>query len=191
VDITLDNVRQIVQALARPDQYQAEWQVEWFWGSGSGSARRQVFARGGYTKTEVYDTVGVLRENYITGGGRAFLWTPGSAHWQTVEGFFTPDSVGAIPTYEKILTLEPGDILEAEYELQDGVLPCVRLRCRDPDSQYVDTYWLSLDDGLPALMVREDGGAPVFRCARIRLDLTSPSDEAFRLPDNRLAMDVP
>ncbi|MDR3207116.1 MAG: hypothetical protein LBT60_02175 [Oscillospiraceae bacterium] len=191
VDISLDNAKQIVEALFRPAQYQAEWQVEWFWGTGSGAAKRQVFVRDGYTKTEVYDTTGALRENHITGDGRSFIWSPGSAYWQSVESAFTPDSVGALPTFENILTLADEDLLTAEYELRDGVLPCIRLSCRVPGSQYIDIYWLSLDDGLPVLMEREADGETAFRCTRLWLDLTAPTDDVFRLPDNRLAMEVP
>ena len=186
IKITPDNVQQIVEALSRPSEYQCVWRVEWFWNQGSRAAKRQVFVRDGYTKTEIYDADEQLRQHHITDGERTFIFSPG--FWQPEQGDFTADSEAALPTYETINSLDRSDIIDADYMVMDGIR-CAYISFRAADSEYVDAYWLSLDDGLPVLMERSINDQPAVRCTRTSLELVRPGDEHFRLPNNRLAWD--
>ena len=187
VDVTVDNVQQILETLSRPDQYQCVWKVEWFWGENSAAAERHVFARDGWTKTDIYDFDGSLRHHHIAGEGRTFVFSQG--FWQPEQGDFNADNEAALPTYEIIKALDKEAILSAEFQAWEDS-PCVYVTFQTGDAQYVDAYWISYDDGLPFKMERRDDGETVIRCVRESLELTCPDENEFRLPNNQLAWDA-
>ena len=182
LDVTVDNVLQIVAALPSLEAYQCEWTVEWFWYGGSSHAKRLVFFRDGYMKIEMYRPApdGVLQQTLIFGGGRTFL--VGQSVWQPKQGVFSPESEASLPARETILNLSASDLLEAAYLLWDD-RPCVTLVFR-VDDVYTDAYWLSLDDGLPFRMEHREGDRVVYGCTREWLDPTRPEEDVFRLPHN-------
>jgi len=185
LDISVDNVQVVVADMTRPETYQCEWAVEWLWEGGSRTAKRRVIARDGYTKIEIYNPDGTLRQSLIHGDGRTFLI--GLSLWQPAQGDITPESSAALPAYETILGLDISDLREAEFRIWEG-MPCVYVSFRADDVN-TDAYMLNLDDGLPFWMERRADGKTVYRCTRLSLHYTRASDDAFRLPNNQLAWD--
>ena len=131
----------------------------------------------------MYNPDGSLHQHLIYGDGRTFLFGRGS--WQPKQGAFTPESEAALPAYETIAGLDESDLLEASFLVWENA-PCVFVSFR-VDDVFADSYWLSLDDGLPFRMERSADGEAIYRCTRVSFDLNRPEDDVFLLPNKQLA----
>lgn len=188
VDVTMDNVREIAAGLSQPTEYQCVWQVEWFWPTGSRTAKRKVFVRDGYIKTEIYDANDQLQQHLISGEGRVFIYSPGII-WQPERGDFTAETEASLPVFSLPVKLNDADILSAEYKILENT-PCIYVTFSAAGSRYVDAYWLSWDDGLPIRMERSLDDQIAIRCVRASMELARPGDENFRLPSNQFPWEI-
>jgi hypothetical protein len=190
VEIDRTNAGQVLKAMPKQSGYSAVWQVEWYWeGGSSGALERHIYGKDGYLRSEVYDSDGVLLQNQVTGNGNAFLWTPSGPYHATVVGGVSAENEAGIATYDRLLTYTPDEILSAEYLVWEGA-PCLYVESKQSGSVYVDSWWISLENGCLVRMEKTLDGILKYSCVLQTVTLTSPADELFRLPDKRLAMDV-
>lgn len=189
LEIDRTNVQDILAGLDRPSAYTSVWQVEYIWPGGSSKTERRMFVRDGYTKIEKYDAQNNLTQHQIDGPEHTFIWSPGGPHSTYARGGINAEDEAALAAYETIGTLEPEEILFAEYLVWDDV-PCAYIESQQNSSFYVECWWVSLESGLLIRAEKKRDGEVKYRCRLQSYEITSPGDEYFRLPNNQLAMDA-
>ena len=183
VEVTPQTVQDLVEYLERYESYRQTVTAEYFFqGEPAGTATGQVWADGGWQRTDLTLSSGAV-EHAIVGEGTLWLWQDQS------QGVYsgpaeerTADLSQRLPTYEDVLLLDQRDITAAGYEEREGQ-PCVYVEAVT-ELGYRERYWISVDSGLLAAAETEKDGQVVY--AMTSRDVVSPLDELqgiFTLPD--------
>ncbi len=181
VDVTPETVQAVIATLDRPDSYERELTVEYFWGEGnSSSSLVRVWVRDGCTRLQIPQKDGLTR-NVLIGGDRCCIWYGGSSRWYEYSAAeYTADREQHIPTYEDILTLTPADIRVADYVNLNGV-NCIYVEVeRDGDTV---CYWVDVDTGLLDCSETRVGDEAVFRVTGGKVTSPTEAERQFLLPD--------
>lgn len=183
VEVTTETVTGVVATLARPTSYYRELAVETFWTGGSTTTQVQVWADGSWSHSVQALPSGVVRHD-LTGEETVYYWYDGSQQYKTAPADEkSSDLAQHIPTYETVLGLEPGEIISAGYELR-GDLPCILVEVRRPDSDLLQRFWVSVDNGLLISAESEQDGQLIYRMtAYSPVQSPCPASGSFSLPD--------
>ena|GEM_PF-2312581 len=190
LEITRENVKDIVADLARPDSYKAVCSLTYFTGGGQYVKTRRVTVLNRYQKTEHIDADGSRSMTEIMGPETTFIWddTPGSLKSLPTGGFL-PDASSLTPTYEDILSIDAPDIIGAEYRIERG-RPCVWIHAVTPGelgeggtTVYDTEYVVDMQIGLLIRATFSQSGNTVmaFEMTGLETDTVSPGE--FVLPD--------
>lgn len=181
VEITTDNVIELIESLARPDEYSAEARVSLFWDGGEESTIYRMWVRGKVSRITYTDLDGV--NNSIVSPERTYYWSQNSAkYYECATAAFSADSVAAIPTYEDISAGESVIIGCGAAEI-DGIA-CLWVRTSENGS-FCDWY-VDLDSGLLKRMERTYDGTVTYRAEILGISLDSANDSVFSLPNGML-----
>ena len=181
VEVTPQTVQDVIATLARSDSYYRESTVETFWEGGSSSISVQVWVNNGWTHSRQVLPSGTVRHDLV-GKDILYYWYEGSTQWQSAPADGqSADLSQRLPTYERVLALDPKSITAAGYELR-GEVPCVYVEVLSELSGGLERYWVSVDHGLLVAAEAEQDGALTYRMTAYA-PLPCPSDASFSLPD--------
>jgi len=190
VEITPDNVQNVIATLARIETYSRTIAQTRYWSNGTESA---------VSEAQIWVTPYALRiawehgENIILTADYFHIWFENRPHQSRpvtvgLGGSLSQilDEFQGIPSYETVLELDPAQIMEAGYVLKniDGVYEyCIYLVFESGILGYVDRYYISLNSGLLLAMYTLDGDIPIFRMETVHFSSEAPPNSAFTLPD--------
>lgn len=184
VELTPETVQYVVANLPRYASYSRTVTVEYRWGSSeSGASTAQVWADGGWIRTDTTLDSGTV-EHSVVGNGQLWLWY--NDEEQVYHGSasdMTADLMQRTPTYENILEFDTKDILTASY-VRHGGQYCIFVEARQEELDYVYRYWVSVSSGLLVASETESDGEIVYLMSS--RDMVSPLTGAegyFTLPD--------
>lgn len=182
VEITPETVQTAIATLSRPDQYRRTVTVEQFWDGGSGTYEVIVLVYGPWTRTDRTLPDGRVRHT-ITDGETTYIWYDGdgTAYSGPAAGI-TADNEQTIPTYEDVLDLPAGAIVQADYRTISDV-NCIYVETGELDGGVVLRYWVSVDTGLLAAAEKLVDDETVYRMGALTVDLTVPGAADLTLPD--------
>ena len=185
VEVTPQTVQALVEYLDRYESYRRTVTAEYFFnGETAGTVTGQVWADGGWTRSDLTLSSGVV-EHAIVGDGTLWLWQDqgqGQSVYSGPAEDRSADLSQRLPTYEDVLLLDPDDITAAGYEERENQ-PCVYVEAQT-GLGYTERYWISVDSGLLVAAETEKSGQVVY--AMTSRDVVSPLDETqgiFALPD--------
>lgn len=184
VNVTPQTVQRLVASLERYESYSRTVTVEYFsTGQPAGTAFAQVWADGGWFRTDLTLSSGLV-EHSVVGDGRLWLWYGGEERvYSGPAEDITSDLMQRLPTYETVLALDKDSITAAGYESWGGQ-PCVYVEARTPALGYLERYWISENSGLLMAAEMEKDGELIY--AMSSQEVVSPLDRAgdiFVLPD--------
>ena len=182
VEVNPDTVQAVISTLNRPDSYSRTLQVFQFWDGGGRTAEIRVWVRSGTVRLNI---VGAEREiNYLLDGDVLTLcYGSDMSHRYTYNKADARlgDSLQRIPTYEDILSLDPTSIRDAGCTCTESGKWRILVSTVDPDFNYLDIYYVSLDTGLLVGAEQWDGDTLIYRMTAGEADLSAPSDQLFLL----------
>lgn len=191
IDISKENVKSVVAALARPSEYYTETQSILSYTGGSATYNRRKWVKNGRTRIDVMNNYGTAVSHAIYAGGNVFLWRPGDrTYYKTAEGSISPDDLQMMMTYEDILKASDESILTAQYTQYDGI-NCIYAEVSDPKLLYTERYWVSVSTGLLVYgQTLNESGSVIYSITALRTDISPQNDEIFELPDGTNALTV-
>ncbi len=182
VEVNPDTVQAVISTLNRPDSYSRTLQVFQFWDGGGRTAEIRVWVRSGTVRLNI---VGAEREiNYLLDGDVLTLWYGSDMNHRYTYNKADArlgDSLQRIPTYEDILSLDPTSIRDAGCTCTESGKWRILVSTVDPDFNYLDIYYVSLDTGLLVGAEQWDGDTLIYRMTAGEADLSAPSDQLFLL----------
>lgn len=185
VDITPQTVKTAIATLKRPSRYIRTLTVKNFWSGGSNSATVTVCVCDGFTRTDTNNGTGKIR-HMITDGQATYIWYNQSKNYYTgVSGMISADQEQNIPTYEEILKLDAGRILDADYQifLDEN---CIYVETAKDADGYIQAYWVSINTGLLVGAEKLRDGETVYKMSASAVSGTAPTTAEFTLPDGRV-----
>jgi len=189
VEITTENVLDLIAALERPVQYSAGYRVERFWENSGQTLLIDIWVLDGCQRIRICAEDGQPLEHYITNGDTTYLWNEGMAqYYKGATGEFSSDDNAQLPTYESIA--EKGmEIIRCGYEPLEST-PCMFVETANEKLGITEKWWVSLDTGLLfAAQTWENGVLILDRTCREVL--TGVVDRTrFLLPDGNSVFDI-
>jgi len=188
VEISKDNIREVVSEMSRPDVYSRDIVIETFWEGGQ--AAYNISANMSYDVTSLQiSQPGGSEKRVIVDADRLYIWYSGETApfvgsiADGGDGLRTADEWQMLITYEEIPGLDKNGIINAEYT-EFGDEDCIFIEYRSPLLGYTREYYISTQLGLiVGAEEYDETGALVYRmtvsdCVEGQID-----PEAFILPD--------
>lgn len=191
LEVTPNTVQNVIRTLDRYTSYRRTVSVEYLSGGAVISAlTAEVAVDGGWTRCDVSEPGG-RTEHSIVGEDTRWLWYGTSRDYAELSvGESTPDLAQRLPTYEDVLALDRDSITAASYELREG-LPCVYVEIYEPELDYRERFWVSVESGLLVASETVKGEETVYRMSSYQVE--SPLSEvgdSFTLPDGTVLYQV-
>ncbi|MBQ5777677.1 MAG: hypothetical protein IIV97_02530 [Oscillospiraceae bacterium] len=185
--VTIDktNVKNIVSALSRPEEYYCETQSILSHATGSATYKRERWVKGDISRVDVSAQNGKTR--YIYSPENVYVWRDGSRSYHTARrGEFEPDDEQMMMTYEDLLGARNEDIVSASLVMYEGSA-CIYAEARSIHTDYSERYWISSANGLLVHgQTLDENGEVIYSISTKRIDIAPQDDSVFRLPDGKL-----
>lgn len=192
LEITTDNVQEVVESLNRPAAYSRAIILDTHLDLGKVSYHITAWVNNKVCKTSALRIGGSQVTNTIVTEEYVYIWYGDEYEYRRVklgqEGAEqAADEYQKIPTYEDILLLDKEDILEASYVERENE-PCIYVKANTGLLGYTYEYYVSARTGLLVLAETFDGETPIHSTEAGSPNLSEPSDDVFRLPDGSSAL---
>ena len=183
VSVTPETVQSVIATLSRTDSYSREISLETFWTDGSSATTLQMWTDGGWTHSVQTLPSGVVRHDLV-GNGTLYYWYEGSQLWKSVPADErSADLAQRLPTYETVLDLAVDTIVDASYEIREGI-SCIYVETVQNDLNLSQHYWVSTDTGLLVSAETRQGEQLLYRMSAFApITTPCPSSASFSLPD--------
>ena len=180
------NVKNIIAAIKRPEEYFSETRSTISHESGSASFARQKWVKGNLSRIDVFSSVSSQNPSahYIYTADLIYAWRPGErTPYKTARGSFEPDDEQMMMSYEDIISANVNDITTAQLTMYDGV-SCIYAEVKNPSNNYTNRYWVSYSTGLLVFgqSLNRDGKV-VYSVTATQTDVSPQSMDSFRLPN--------
>lgn len=180
VEITPDNVQQVIASLSRPDSYSCLVSNTLYWDGGSSTLQCKQYVRQTASRVEQLRSSGEVDFVVLQYNGSIYAWDAGSSTYYSGQaGSFTPAQAAMLPTYETVCALPAEQIQQADL-LDVSGQPMVRVVAWQ-DGRTAE-YMISTVTGLLYRAVFTEEGVQTQSIQTSVLSLTQQKDNLFTLP---------
>lgn len=189
VSLTLDTVQAVIETLQRPQSYERQITVRYYWDGGEGEQSSEVWVDSGFTKTQTTLSTGRLI-NSITDEQTLYQWYQGShSYLSSPADDKSADLAQHIASYEDILSADPQQITEADYVLWEGI-SCIYAQVYYAALDYQERYWVSVQTGLLVHAQTLKAGEVVYEMSSYTVNQPVSSGVSFALPDGTVMHEI-
>lgn len=180
------NIKNIVSAIARPQEYFSETKSTLYHSGGSAEYMRKKWVKGNLSRVDIISSVTTqsVSAHYIYSPGFVYVWKPGDrTYFRTSRGDFDADDAQMLASYEDIINVPDEWITDARHSLYDGNL-CIYCEAKNPATNYSERYWISSSTGL--LLHGEtldENGVVIYTVSSTQTDISVQDESLFILPD--------
>ena len=194
LQVTTENVQQIVAGLARPGSYHQICSVTVMSGDIAHTNQVELWVNGPLLRAVI--TGPGQTKHVLTDRVNAYVWyeeddTP--IRLNLSENISTDDLLG-LPTYETLLQTDSGSITDAEYLMLETTSSRCIYVCAEAGPDVTERYWIDLDTGLLAKSDVLEHSQQVYLVQQDMLELLASQDEVFQtwfqLPDGTMPFTV-
>lgn len=202
LDITVDNVQDVIETLRRSDNYSRRIIVENYYAVSEADAGGEADTAAVYDNNVfVYNGALSLKtvstnetKNIILVDGRMYVWYAGDKKYyetsaqQAVYGEVAADEFQMILSYEDVLAVDKAALLEADNVYYDGE-NAILVRYKEGAFGYTTVCYISTASGLLIHAEQYDQSRLIYRMTASEYDDTAPELSAFDLPDGTNAIE--
>jgi hypothetical protein len=196
VEVNADTIQAVVATLSRPGTYSRAIIVESFWADGSVTHNIAVAVDQGVTSLRMHPPASAEKRIIVT-PDTLYIWYDGDFAPYVGDAGSPGDALRAadewqmLVTYEDVLALDPGDIIEAGY-VDYGGEDCVYAVHRSPLLGYTTRYYVSLELGLVVGAEEHDRyGSLVYSMLSDECAVGVADPSAFLLPNGTSVLPAP
>ena len=182
-DITIDNVQQVIESLARPTAYTASITNTLYWDDKWNDIQAMQYVRDGVYLTQHNDVNGNAERFEAICGETCYAWRRGSnTQYIGAAGAVSADDMSMIPTYETVIQQDRKNITEAGIRTVDGI-SCIYVTVVNAQTGYTLTYWISTVNGLLVQADYTKGSTLVRSVVVNEIQLEMPAESLFVMPN--------
>ncbi len=185
VTIDKENVKSIISAMARPEEYFSETQSILSHESGSATYTRRRWVKGSLSRVDLISSSQTM--HYVYTSDKLYVWRSGSRTYHTASrGEFEPDDAQMMMSYEDILNADDKNIVSANLTTYDST-PCIYAELKSPHTGYTERYWVSATTGLLLHGETLDTSSSViYSITATQTDISEQISDNFKLPDGKI-----
>ena len=187
VQITTENVQNVLRTLSRPAYYHQTLSLTTYAGEASREQTAEIWTGGSLTLVQLTDNLGT--KSFLTDSETLYVWygdSEDAAAYSLASGVQLEELTG-VPGFETLLSAPASSLQEADLVSlsEQDFLQCVFVQCTlDSVTQY---FWVDLDSGLLYRYMALADGQPFYTVQQTQFELLMEADQAldgiFRLPD--------
>lgn len=182
IEITPENVVSVIRTLNRPNAYTLHAVIE-ISGMGRTSSTLLTHSVRDGMSADVSETDGQITHS-VRAAGLVFVWKEDENVVRHPD--FGEDAAAGLAEYESVFDTDPKNILNAGYESYEG-FSCIRFSAYDEELKLTVDYLIDIDSGLlVSSETRNESGETLYRMNTLSIELDTPSDDVFLLPDGSL-----
>jgi hypothetical protein len=181
MEVNAENLISVLREMERAGTYSATVAAEQHWPGGSAVNRHSIYHQNGMTKIERYDSAGNIYYNKLYSGGRTYTWGDGPPVYGSDNDPVDSDSAAGMPSYEDLLKIDRGQILDAGFVVADG-RPFIYAEWFDTVSGYRCQFWISADFNLLEKAVIYDGTELAYTMSFESIPSRNVDESKFLLP---------
>lgn len=179
VQVTPENVQQVVETLSRPTSYHQIYTVTVAEGERKSVQIVDMWVNGTMLRADTTSDTGV--SSVLTNREKIYLWYADENEPVeiTLNDTISPDDLLGLPTYELLLDADSASITHANYlTLQESVLQCVYVSVNGADG-LLKEYWIDIDTGLLYKANFTLNDQVIYSAVQEELNILAAEDEAF------------
>ena len=187
LQVSPENVLTVVETLHRPSSYHQSLTLLNTEGIRSFVQGINLWMNGQFLRAVTVSDTGT--ETILSDRKTAYLWNENQKQPFRIDltDSLSYDDILGLPTYETLLSSDPGSILDAEYVIiEDQLLQCIYVVTKGQDDT-IEEYWIDIESGLLVQYVVSVNGQNVYYVYQETYEELSPKDEVFSdmfcLPD--------
>ena len=192
ISVDKTNVKNVISAMSRPDEYYSETRSVLSYSAGSATYFRRKWVKGNWARVDVMNSsASSVSMHYLYGNGEVYAWRPQDrTYYKTQAGSQSADNLQMMMTYEDIISAQDENIITAQYTQYDG-LQCIYAEVRDPTLSYTERYWVSTSTGLLVYgQTLDEKGSVIYTIQATQTDVSPQSNENFTLPNGKCVFDA-
>ncbi len=183
-EIVIDagNVKSVISTLLRPEQYEMESQIFYYFPDGAESLTTRVYSKDGNQRIIVSDSEGSVLKNVLLTLEDMFIWGEDEQNvYKGKRGMTMADDEALIPSYEIITEIPDEEIRSAGIETFENRL-CISVERKEKDTGIEQSFYVDVGSGLLYAFFAYENGDPIYEMHRESLVTGNVPDALFALP---------
>lgn len=177
-----ETVQTVIAMQKRINSYSRSLTVSSFWTGGSSTSEISTWVRGDDMRVSIRRDGDETQKNILLLGDHKWIWYSDSdGAYQGPAHAGDADAYQTLLTYEDVLALPEGAILDAGFVSYDGE-SCIFVDYVSGRMQYRNRCYISADTGLMMGQETYDGDVLIYMMTSSHPDLTLPDDSVFAAP---------
>ena len=186
LNITDDNVKNVVAALSRPASYYAETRAQTIYDGTKNEFLRRKWVRAGVSRLDIFGSGGQPAMSAIFDAENVYYWYANSVRvTQLARGEFSPEDEQMLIDYTDLLSHEK--VSNAKLVNYNGEA-CIYAEGVSGNTR--ECYWISVQNGLLKHGEVYDGDELIYSVEMLKLDISEQGKEHFTLPDGRVLINA-
>ena len=187
LEVTRENVCQIVRSLSRPRSYHQTCEISIGSGESSYDYTAEIWVSNNLVRADLKNEFEI--KSLLTDGSELYVWFDGAEPVRTLTAgrTLTMDDLIGIASYEDILLLPESAITQGEFITEERFPTGQQVYVAAEQNGVRQEYWVSLEYGLLSAFVMQSEDETIYTLTQTGLDVLAYADEAFEnifvLPD--------
>lgn len=186
LEITADNVQNVIAFLDRIESYHRVIKIYSYWQDGSTEYSIEVWNSPEGTRissVSEYETKNMLIKDQTL-----YIWYDNSKNFYSAKIGDTlgdvshlTDELQMMATYEDVLNLKKSDIVDTGYEVVDGI-QYIFVKTTEDELGNEDTYYISLENGLLEFAETKNKGDIIYSMQTVSIEIVEQNSSLFSIP---------
>lgn len=182
--ITVDagNIQSVVASLQRPDAYHCELSMVYYYRDLQTTLKSELWKSPKATRVTQFTAQGEPEQQVLLTNEWVYLWGTETTYSRYARQQNDADLYSRIPSYEDLIQMDPSRILSGELCEVDGAL-CLYAKSQDTLTGEIEEWYILVENGLLLQASGSLEGKRTYTCSMTSLELVSPEQAMFLLPD--------
>ena len=184
VEVNPETIKTVLGTLVRAESFFRTYTIKTFWDGGESESTLSYWQKGENIKLRISRNKSV--RNILVRGDELYIWYDGSDsvfNSKLSESSVSKeiDRFSRLVTYEEIMDIPQENIQDAYYVDKSGQA-CIFVQYLNGELNYVNQLFVSIDTGLLVSCEKFDGEELVYSMESVSPELSTPSDDIFKIP---------
>lgn len=185
VTVNADNIQAIIASLRRPEEYQCQTEMVYFYGTSQSTFVSQLWKRGELIRIRQSAATSGEEQQTLLTRDWIYTWMTGTEYGRFPRQASDMDLYSKAPSYEDLIDMPREQILVGELREQAGVL-CLYAESMDPLTGEHEKWYILVENGLLLYAEGHLNDSLIYRCSMLDLQLELDENIEFLLPDGTI-----
>ena len=173
--------------MKRPTEYFSQTQSVLYHKNSSATYSRSKWVKNALARVDILSAQQSQTVHYVYTSNSVYIWRSGDrTYHKASRGNFNPDDAQMMMSYEDIIAAKDEDVITAGLTMYDGT-SCIYAETKNPDTGYIERYWVSHSTGLLVFgQTLDENGNVIYSITSTKTEVSPQNDDIFRLPGGNL-----